>query len=99
MPPSPRPLALAALLAAVLVAAPALAQPADILFSEYVEGSSNNKALEIYNGTGAAVDLAAGGYDAQAFFNGSATAGLMTNLTAAVADGGVFVSRRVDCPD
>lgn len=29
----------------------------DLFFSEYVEGSSNNKALEIYNGTGAAVDL------------------------------------------
>ncbi|MDY0145084.1 MAG: autotransporter-associated beta strand repeat-containing protein [Kiritimatiellia bacterium] len=29
----------------------------DLFFSEYVEGLSNNKALEIYNGTGAAVDL------------------------------------------
>jgi len=31
---------------------------ADLLFSEYVEGSSNNKALEIYNGSGASADLA-----------------------------------------
>jgi len=30
---------------------------ADLFFSEYIEGSSNNKALEIYNGSGAAVDL------------------------------------------
>jgi chitodextrinase len=30
----------------------------DLLFSEYVEGSSNNKALEIANNTGAAVSLA-----------------------------------------
>ncbi|HEX9975336.1 MAG TPA: lamin tail domain-containing protein, partial [bacterium] len=30
----------------------------DLFFSEYVEGSSYNKALEIYNPTGAAVDLA-----------------------------------------
>nr|WP_166240378.1 lamin tail domain-containing protein [Paenibacillus turpanensis] len=29
----------------------------DLFFSEYVEGSSYNKALEIYNGTGAAVNL------------------------------------------
>jgi hypothetical protein len=37
---------------------------ADELFiSEYIEGSSNNKAIEIHNATGAAVDLAAGGYD------------------------------------
>lgn len=37
------------------------ATPAELFFSEYVEGSSNNKALEIYNGTGAAVDLLGGG--------------------------------------
>ena len=37
----------------------AFAQPytADLFFSEYVEGSSNNKAIEIFNGTGVAVDL------------------------------------------
>lgn len=29
----------------------------DLIISEYVEGSSNNKAIEIYNGTGADVDL------------------------------------------
>ena len=29
----------------------------DLFFSEYAEGSSNNKYLEIYNGTGADVDL------------------------------------------
>lgn len=28
-----------------------------VYFSEYIEGSSNNKALEIYNGTGADIDL------------------------------------------
>jgi predicted extracellular nuclease len=38
---------------------------ADLFFSEYIEGSSNNKALEIYNGTGAAIDLAAAGYVVQ----------------------------------
>ena len=34
----------------------------DLFISEYIEGSSNNKALEIFNGTGATIDLAAGGY-------------------------------------
>lgn len=29
----------------------------DLFFSEYIEGSSNNKAIEIFNGTGAPVDL------------------------------------------
>lgn len=31
----------------------------DLIISEYVEGSSNNKAIEIYNGTGKDVDLSA----------------------------------------
>ena len=29
----------------------------NLFFSEYIEGSSNNKVLEIYNPTGSAVDL------------------------------------------
>jgi len=29
----------------------------DLFFSEYIEGNSQNKALEIYNGSGASVDL------------------------------------------
>ena len=32
--------------------------PTGIFFSEYIEGSSNNKAVEIYNGSGESVDLA-----------------------------------------
>jgi len=28
-----------------------------VFFSEYIEGSGNNKALEIYNGTGVEIDL------------------------------------------
>ena len=52
--------AAASLLAIGLAAAPATAAeaaPTELLISEYVEGSSNNKALEIYNPTEAAVDL------------------------------------------
>jgi hypothetical protein len=67
------------------------ATAADLFFSEYIEGSSNNKALEIFNGTGAAIDLAAGGYNIQMFFNGNLSAGLTINLTGAVADGDVYV--------
>ena len=33
------------------------AQATDLFFSEYIEGSSNNKALEIFNGTGTEVEL------------------------------------------
>ena len=67
------------------------AAAADLFFSEYIEGSSNNKALEIYNGTGGAVDLTAGSYNVQMFFNGNTSAGLTINLTGSVADGDVFV--------
>lgn len=63
----------------------------ELFLSEYIEGTSNNKALEIFNDTGAAVDLAAGGYSVQMFFNGSTSAGLTINLVGTVVDGDVFV--------
>ncbi|MFO1330100.1 MAG: ExeM/NucH family extracellular endonuclease [Rubrivivax sp.] len=63
----------------------------NLLISEYIEGSSNNKAIEIYNGTGAAINLASGSYNLQMFFNGSASAGLTINLTGTVAAGDVYV--------
>jgi predicted extracellular nuclease len=65
--------------------------PVDLYFSEYIEGSSNNKALEIYNGTGSAIDLAAGGYNIQMFFNGNPSATLTINLTGSVSPGDVYV--------
>ncbi|MDN5768883.1 MAG: ExeM/NucH family extracellular endonuclease [Humibacillus sp.] len=74
------------------VAAPsASAAPTDLFFSEYVEGSSNNKALEIYNGTGAPVDLASAGYAVRLYFNGSSTSSSTIALTGTVANGDVFV--------
>lgn len=73
-------------------AAPAYAaSPTELFFSEYIEGSSNNKALEIYNGTGAAINLGTAGYNVQMFFNGAVSAGTTVNLTGSVADGDVFV--------
>ncbi|MFT4666288.1 MAG: hypothetical protein ACI8YQ_002656 [Polaribacter sp.] len=48
------------------------AQCDDLFFSEYVEGYSNNKALEIYNPTGSAINLS--GYSLVRFSNGSTTA-------------------------
>jgi len=84
-------LVLAMILALLPAQFAASAATTELFFSEYIEGSSNNKALEIYNGTGAAVDLATGGYNVQMYFNGSASAGLTINLTGTVADGDVFV--------
>ena len=42
----------------------------DLFFSEYIEGSSNNKALEIFNGKGVAVNLAE--YSIRGTHNGDA---------------------------
>jgi len=82
--------ALAAVGTVVAVAGPAnAATPTDLYFSEYIEGSSNNKAIEIFNGTGADVSLA--GYSVIQYFNGSVTPGLTLNLTGTVAAGDVFV--------
>lgn len=67
------------------------AAASDLFISEYIEGSSNNKAIEIYNGTGAAVDLAAGDYALQYFFNGNPVSTLTITLTGTVADGDVHV--------
>lgn len=64
---------------------------ADLFFSEYLEGSSNNKALEIFNGTGSAVDLAAGKYAVALFANGSPTPTNTFTLTGTLADGQTFV--------
>ena len=48
---------IALLFAVALLCLPAFAQ-SGVFISEYVEGSSNNKAIEIFNGTGAPVNMA-----------------------------------------
>ncbi len=74
----------------------AAAVPTDLFFSEYVEGSGFNKAVEIFNGTGAPVDLAAGGYRLELYSNGSPTPSQSVALTGTLADGDVFVVSRAD---
>jgi len=87
-----RSLSLALAFAAVtLAAAQANAQTQDLYFSEYIEGSSNNKALEIFNPTNGTISLS--GYQVQMFFNGATTASLTIGLTstASIAAGEVYV--------
>lgn len=76
-------------LAAVICATSAHGQ--SLIISEYIEGSSNNKAIEIANVSDASVDLAAVGANVQMFFNGNPSAGLTINLTGTVAAGDVYV--------
>ncbi len=55
------------------------AQAQDLFISEYVEGGSNNKAIEIFNGTGAAVDLSQ--YTMKLASNGSPTWSATNSVT------------------
>lgn len=62
----------------------------EIFISEYIEGSSYNKALELYNPAGTSVDLSANNYQLARFTNGSTT-GAFIDLTGVIAGGDVFV--------
>ncbi|WP_291128450.1 T9SS type A sorting domain-containing protein [Flavobacterium sp. UBA7682] len=68
-------------------------QATDLYFSKYGEGSSNNKFLEIYNGTGAPVDLA--DYSIELYANGAVAATNTQIFTAGtiIAAGDVYVLR------
>ena len=70
---------------------PAAAAASGLFFSEYIEGSGNNKALEIYNGTGAPVTLDTASYNIAMYFNGSTTIGRTEFLAGTIANGDVFV--------
>jgi hypothetical protein len=61
----------------------------DLFISEYIEGSSNNKAIEIFNGTGQTVDLS--NYSLVLHTNGSATNTQTLQLSGTLAHGEVYV--------
>jgi uncharacterized protein len=75
----------------------AATKPTDLFFSEYIEGSSNNKALEIYNGTGNSVNLKE--YKIEIYSNGATTPHATNSIDlstlddskATLADGETFV--------
>ncbi|MET0029707.1 MAG: ExeM/NucH family extracellular endonuclease [Candidatus Thiodiazotropha sp.] len=87
-----RPLSRALLPVVILAHAQSAGADASSLFiSEYIEGSGFNKAIEIYNGTGGSIDLAADGYTLELYSNGSASPTQSMALTGSIADGDVFV--------
>ena len=61
----------------------------DLFISEYTEGAGTNKYIEIFNGTGASIDLS--NYKLQLFFNGSATPGQNVTLSGTLADDAIIV--------
>lgn len=77
------------LLIAVLGFGSLSAQCSDLFFSEYIEGSSSNKALEIYNPTGDTVDLS--NYVVARYNNGSTSASDTLVLQGQLAPMEVFV--------
>ncbi len=60
-----------------------------LFFSEYVEGNSNNKAIEIVNAGGSAADLST--CQLRRYTNGAATVGGMYAFTGMLAAGDAFV--------
>lgn len=60
-----------------------------LMFSEYIEGSASNKALELYNAASTALNLS--GYTVETYSNGSTTATYTLNLTGTLASHDVYV--------
>ncbi len=79
------------LLFSIITVSFSFGQATDLYFSMYGEGSSSNKFIEIYNGTGADVDLST--YSVELYSNGSATATktLTFNAGTTLTTGDVYV--------
>ncbi len=73
---------------AFLKAAEAAYAP-DLFISEYIEGSGENKALEIYNGTAEEVNLS--GYKIQIYYDGETSPGYTLPLSGLLASNGTYV--------
>lgn len=72
-----------------MTALPATAVATDLIISEYVEGSGNNKAIELFNGTAASVDLSA--YTLEVYSNGGTSPNVSAALSGSVAPSETFV--------
>ncbi|MEO8732799.1 MAG: lamin tail domain-containing protein, partial [Flavobacteriales bacterium] len=70
----------------------ASAQATDLIISEYVEGSNTNKYIEVYNGTGADIDLS--NYELRLYSNGASLPSNTATLSGILAAGSVIVYAR-----
>jgi len=61
----------------------------DLIITEYVEGSGNNKYIEIWNNTGALVNMA--NYKLTIYSNGSSSVSNTVNLSGSLADQSEYV--------
>lgn len=69
-----------------------------VMISKYIEGSGNNKAIEIFNGMTGTVDLAAGSYVLQQYDNGSTSVSTNLALTGLIPGGSTLVVSRPAFP-
>ncbi|WP_125783432.1 ExeM/NucH family extracellular endonuclease [Pseudoalteromonas rubra] len=74
---------------ALLVAAATAPVQAQVIMSEYIEGSSNNKAVELFNTSENAISLA--GYTLSYYSNGGTDASNTIELSGEIAAGGTYV--------
>ncbi len=63
----------------------------ELFISEYVEGSSNNKAIEIYNPTDSAISLSASAYRLSFYYNGNTASTFGIALSGIIQPGGTWV--------
>ena len=75
--------------ASLCLANSSVAQTSDLLISEYIEGSSNNKYIEIFNGTSAPIDLS--NYQIRLYSNGNSSPNVTNTLSGFLADSDVVV--------
>ncbi len=61
----------------------------NLIISEYGRGSSSNRYIEIYNGTGQSVSLT--GYTLARYLNGETTTSRIITLSGTIADGATYV--------
>lgn len=71
---------------------------AGVFISQYVEGTGNNKAIEIFNGTLSNLDLSASGYVLQQYDNGALTASVSMALSGTLQPGACQVVGRPSFP-
>lgn len=66
-------------------------QCAELFISEYIEGGSNNKVIELYNPTTVAAPLSTFGYQIRVYSNGAASPSFTIGLTGTIPAGGTYI--------
>ena len=82
-------LLVASILTPAIPTSAATGNASELIISEYIEGSSSNKAIELYNGTGSTIDLSQ--YSLELYANGATTATATLKLSGSIQAGDTYV--------